>query len=264
MKTYTFITLFVIALLSAACQSTTPIVTQAPVTIIAQVTDTPIDTPKPPTATPTKPPTTTPTPTVEPPALAVEFLDIVNVVKVDSFDNLNNWNRWNPETGSILNGMFELRGQEGWISGLVFNQRLGEGDGVVLRYKTAKNSDFQSEFVFTTGEFQTDSFRQFGVYNGRRPKADLYQGKIGIGFNNLNGNLTLKADTWYNLLMALDKDGGFLAVVWSPDDPSLRLIYHEKIGAKWAGLSWQFIAKANKGETMYVDDLYLLSFHAIK
>lgn len=64
-----------------------------------------------------------------------------------------------------------------------------------LSYKTIKNADYQSEFVLATGENRTDSFRQFGIYNGKRPKADLLQGNNSIGGNNLNGNRSLKADT---------------------------------------------------------------------
>ena len=219
----------------------------------------------PPTHTPE--PTSTPippTPTLAPPLVPLNFVTDVQVLNTDNFDNLNNWDMWNSGTGDLSSGMFELTGQEGWLSGLVFKQKLGEGNGILLGYKTAKNSDFQSEFVFATGEWGTDSFRQFGVYNGKRPKADLYQGNQALGFNNLLGNLSLKADTWYNIFMAIGKDGELLAVVWNPDDPSKQLVYHEKIGEKWAGLKWEFQAKANIGETVYINNFLLLSFGGFK
>jgi len=239
----------------------------------------PASTPIPPTSTPLPLPTDTPMPTktpvptktsipptatVAPPTVLLDLLTNVQVIKTDSFDNLNNWNTWNPGTGKITNGMFELTGQEGYLSGLIFKQNISGGRGIMLKYKTLKNANYQSEFVFATGEWQTDSFRQFGIYNGARPKADLIQGKNGIGGNNLHGNLSLKADTWYNLLMVVGKDGEFLAVIWNPDNPSEQSVYNENLGEKWANLNLEFQAKANIGETMYIDDFAMITFDEIK
>ena len=188
----------------------------------------------------------------------------IKVVGTHNFDNMNGWGTWNSGTGNIYNGMFVLTGQQGWMSGLYFEQKFGEGNGVSLRFKTTKNADWQSEFVFATGDWDTDSFRQFGVYNGHRPRADLFQGKQGLGGGTLNGNFSTKPDTWYNILMAVGKDGDLLAVVWIPDDPSKQIVYHETIGGKWSGLSWEFQAKANIGETVYIDDFMFLTFSSFK
>lgn len=256
-----FVFIFLIALLSGCAPAATPIPTEV---VLPTETSVPTSTPMP---TDTPVPTATavpPTPTVAPPNVLLDLLTNVQVIKTDNFDNLNNWDTWNSGTGKISNGMFELTGQKDYLSGLVFKERIGEGYGVVLKYKTVKNADYQSEFVFATGEWQTDSFRQFGIYNGKRPKADLIQGKNGIGGNNLHGDLSLKADTWYNLLVAVGKNGELLAVIWNPDDPSQQSVYREKIGEKWAKLNFEFQAKANIGETMYIDDFLKISFGEFK
>jgi len=114
------------------------------------------------------------------------------------------------------NGVFEMQGKSFWASSFSLKQQLAEGDGIMLSFKLQK-ANAQSEFVFVTGDWQTDSFRQFGIYNGKRPQADLFQGKNGLGGNNLHGNLTLQADTWHNLLTAIGKNGEFLAVMWDPN-----------------------------------------------
>lgn len=220
-------------------------------------------TPKP---TETQIPTSTnipPTPTVRSPDLLMDFLTNVQVISTDKFDNLNKWDTWNSQTGKVLNGMFILEGQKDYESGLVFKEKISEGYGVVVKYKTINNSDYQSEFVLNTGEWQTNSFRQFGIYNGKSPKADLMQGMNWIGGNNLHGSLSLKADTWYNLLVAVGKNGEFLTVIWNPDDPTQKSIYREKLGEKWVGLSFEFIAKANIGETMHIDDFLKIKFDEI-
>ena len=154
---------------------------QAPISI-----PTPKNTPAP-MATATELPTATPippTPTIAPPAQATDFLSNVAILSYDPFYNLNNWNLWDASTGSITNGVFELQGKSFWATGSAFNRNLNEGDGVILTFKL-KNANAQSEFVFDTGDWQTDSFRQFGIYNGSRPEADLFQGKNDLGGNNL-------------------------------------------------------------------------------
>lgn len=261
-----------ISLVFVACQSKVPLQEDEQAagqqnsdmpaeTLIPSIT--PTETP---TATPTHMPTSIPepTPTIKPPAIAIEFLDAVEILNVDGFDSMRNWSTWNTGTGRLVDGMFELAGQEDWSSGLVLSRKFKEGEGIILRFKTVNNADFRSEFVFLTGAWDTDTFRQFGVYNGRNPKADLFQGKYGLGFNNLYGNLSLKADTWYNLLMAVGEGGEFLAVVWNPEDPSQRVVYNEKIGEKWERKTWEFVAKATKGETVYIDDFSRIAFSEIK
>jgi hypothetical protein len=215
------------------------------------------------TATPTKLPTVTPTPTIEPPSLTTEFLTDVKVLSFDPFDNMNNWDIWDVNTGSITNGTFELKGKTFWAGGLVFKSQLKEGDGVMLKFKLLK-ANAKSAFVFITGDWQTDSYREFGIKNGKGPKADLWQGKNLLGGNNLNGNLTLQPDTWYDIIIAIGKNGKFLAVMWDSINEGHRAVYNEKIGEKWVGKSWNFIVKANEGETVYVNNFNKFSFGEIK
>lgn len=248
---------FLAILLSGCAPASTPVPPTSTFTPIPP-TDTPV-----PTATPTKPPTVTPTPTIAPPSVATEFLTDVKVLSYDSFDNIKNWDLWDSQTGSITDGAFELKGKSFWAGGLVLKNRLKDGEGILLSFKLVK-ANAQSEFVFSTGDWQTDSFRQFGIYNGKRPKADLFQGKNGLGGNNLHGNLTLSTDTWYNLLMVIGKNGEFLAIMWDPTSEGHSAVYNETIGEKWTGKSWDFIVKADEGETVYVDNFSRISFGEIK
>lgn len=214
-----------------------------------------------PTATPTNLPTITPTPTIEPPSVMTEFLTDVKILSYDPFDNGENWDL--GEGSSITNGVLVMEGKSFWASNFSLKEQLVEGDGVMLKFKLLK-ANGQSEFVFVTGDWQTDSFRQFGIYNSKRPKADLFQGKNGLGGNNLNGNLTLQPDTWYDIVMAIGKNGEFLAVMWDPNNEGHRAVYNETIGEKWVGKSWLFLPKADEGETLYIDEFYRISFGEIK
>jgi hypothetical protein len=227
----------------------------------------PTDTPAPPTATiPAEPPTLTPTqtpaPNPDPPSGMAGFLTAIKVLSYDPLDNAGSW-IWDSQTSSIHDGILEMSGKSDWASSVSLKTQIVEGTGVVLKFKLQK-ANAHSEFVFVTGDWQTGGFRQFGIYNDRRPKADLFQGTNAIGGNNLGGNLTLAGDTWYYIVMAVGKHGDFLAVIWDPNSESHHAVYHETLGDKWGGRSWNFMSKEDQGETLYIDECYRISFGEIK
>ena len=207
-------------------------------------------------------PTVSPPATIEPLPVANEFLSDVTVVSYDPFDNLLNWNIHN-DSGTLVNGELQLRGTPRWQSSFWPKQQFTEGQGLAIRFMVQK-ANAQSEFVFVTGDWRTDSFRQFGVYNAVDPKGDLFQGMQNLGGYDLTSSLTLLSNTWYDLLLAIGHNGHFLAVVWDPNHEDQRAVYDLVGGANWAGRSWVFLPKANQGETIVVDDFYRLSFGDIK
>lgn len=215
-----------------------------------------------PTYTLTLTPTSTntpvpPTPTVVPPSVLLEYLNGVVVSHIDSFESTTGWDLY---AGSISNGSLEIIGND-W-NGLMKRGSFSEGEGIIVDFKYDKNSEF--EVFFDYGEFGTDPYRRLGIYvSSSYPKANLWLGKNGLGFNNLYGNFKTKPDTWYSLLMALDENGEFLAIVWDPIDTSRVISYHEGAREKWAGLTWDFRIGANAG-TIVFDDFMEITFDEIK
>ena len=214
------------------------------------------------TTIPTKLPTVTSSPTIEPPAMVMDFLTDVQILSFDPFDNGNNWD-WNRETSSFHDGIFEIKGKSFWASSFALKQAFKEGDGLKINFKLL-NANGQSEFVFLTGEWLTDSFRQFGIWNDRNPRADLFQGENMLGGNNLVGNLSLQPDMWYSIIMAIGKNGEFFSVMWDPRSEGHSAVYREGLGEKWIGKTWLFLPKVNEGEILYVDDFYRFSFGEIR
>ncbi len=191
-----------------------------------------------------------------------EYLTGSRIVFFDPFNNMNNWN-YRPETGALSGRVFELQGTPLWHSSFWPKQEFTEGQGLVIRFKV-QNSNARSEFVFVTGDWMTDSFRQFGVYNAVVPKGDLFQGLSNLGGYNLRGTLRVLSNTWYYLLLAIGRNGHFLAVVWNPDDAAQRTVYDVLSPPNWTGRSWVFLPKASTGETVYVTDFSRLRFTDIK
>jgi hypothetical protein len=203
-----------------------------------------------------------PPPTVTSPSVIAEYLTDPKVISYDPLDSMSNWN-FSNETGALTNGVFELNGSPGWHSSFWPKQRFNEGQGLVIRFKV-QMANARSEFVFVTGDWMRDSFRQFGVYNAVTPKGDLFQGDSDLGGYDLRGGLTMQSGTWYDLLLAIGQNGHFLAVIWNPNDEARRAVHDVMGGANWAGRGWVFLPKANSGEIVYADSFYRLSFGDIK
>ena len=204
-----------------------------------------------------------PTATVAPPENLSEFLTDARVTAFDDFSTVDGWTTYNPGTGSLQDGVFQITGQEDWSSGLVRNHPFGDGQGVVLEFKYDKGSQF--EFIFEAGEYQTDSYRRFGVFGFDYPQANLTQGPNELGHKILQGNFQPHPDTWYNFMAGIGYDGNFIALIWQPSDPTDFIIYKETIGDKWNDLAWTFTAKAaDTGMTLYLDNFAEISFSGIK
>lgn len=248
--------LFLFAFVSLACNlsagaSTPPASEATTAEAVSTSVPEPTSTPLPPTAT------------VAPPSNLSDFLADVRVTVFDDFSTVDGWTTYNPGTGVLLDGVFQITGQEDWSSGLVRHNTFGEGQGVVLEFKYDKGSKF--EFILEAGEYETDSYRRFGVFGFDYPQANLTQGPNALGHKILQGNFQPHPDTWYNFMAGIGFDGNFIALMWQPSDPSDYIIYKETIGEKWDGLTWTFTAKAaDPGMTLYLDNFSEISFSAIK
>jgi hypothetical protein len=252
--------LFFLALLLVACG---PSAEEVAATYVAQTAEAATDTPEPTaTNTPTLTPSPTMTPTIEPPSVAVEYLDGVEIIYTDNFDTFKNWSVWNSQTVNSDDGVVEIVGQQNWEGALVQDKKLHENMGIMIEFKNTSGSEY--EFVTNTGNWDTDSFRSFGVYGGNSPKADLWQGKNALGGNYLHGNIALKKDSWYGMMIAIDDEGEFFAIVWDIDSPARQAIYHERINERWIGKTWEFLIQTNTGTTVFVDNFLMFSFNAVK
>ena len=77
----------------------------------------------------------------------------------------------------------------------------------------------------------------------------------------LRGNLNLDADKWYSLLLAIGKDGKFLAVIWDPSNPDNFLWDIQRMN-KSTKPTWTFNLGGSKG-TFLFDDFVEIKFDYI-
>jgi hypothetical protein len=195
-------------------------------------------------------------------AIANQYLTDARIVSTDSFDNLRNW-RVEPANSSLTDGVFQMTGTAFWHSHFSYRKKFSAGDGLMLNFEV-QQANAQSEFVFTSGDWLTDSFRQFGIYAGVRPQADLFQGKADLGGDSLLGDLRLRPSVTYSLLLAVGPRGHVEAVIWDPAADTQRAVYDLLGDRSWIGRKWTFMPKANAGETIYVDNFYSIAFTDIR
>lgn len=244
-------------LVSGCAPASTPVPPSSTLTSVPR-TDTPF-----PTSTPTELPTLTSTPTIEAPEIPTEFLTNVKILSYDPFDQFNDLSWDSDQIGNINNGIFELKGISLWRSYLFPKQEFVGGDGIILKFKL-QNANGKSAFTFDTGVYATDSDKGFGIINSTHPRVALIQGKGKLDQSNLPGNLNLKTDTWYTILMAIGKDEKLLAVIWETANETRRVVYNRKMEENWSDKYWIFYVRVNEGETVYIDDFYRFSFGEIK
>lgn len=214
-----------------------------------------------PSRTPAPSPTVTPLVELSPPVQVV-LSDIV----VEFHDELEvtSRNRWDyyPSSSYVefSEGQVQLIGKSYWETSLSPRRQISAGEAILVLFKYDPNSEF--ELYIDDGQWQATNYRRWGVYAGNFFETNIFSGASGIGFNSLGGALTLSSGTWYYLLLAVDEEADFLALVWDHDNPSRQTEYRRKFDDTWTGRSWEFQIGVNKG-SVYIDSFTHLSFSGL-
>ena len=200
--------------------------------------------------------------TVAVPDITLNYLNNVQTLSTDTFDDPlgGGWNI-DINAGKIDGGDLKIIGNENW-DGASRNKKIGEGQGIIVDFSYPTDSLF--EVFMDSGEYQTDSYRRFGMYiENNRVELNQYKGSTDLGGAKLSGDLTLESVTTYSLLIAILPNGEFVEIVWNPSDTSKTMYDHEKLDATWAGRTWTFNLKANQG-TILFDNFREIKFSGAK
>lgn len=210
-------------------------------------------------------PSTTITPTVEPiPIFATNALTDVRVLRQERFNDPCAASRWNLGIASakFANAMLEVNGVETWQSLVSRHRELVEGQGIVLRFQTAIDSEF--ELYFDNSGWNGDAYRRFGInVRGRAAHGILWQGNSLVRGENLTYDPKLEPGVWYSLLLVAGKDGDLIAQLWNQADPATIYQFREKLGDRRTDLPWVFGIAANKGKVS-IDSFAEIAFGGVK
>jgi hypothetical protein len=212
----------------------------------------------PPTATPVPP---TPTPIAyEVPDLVSTYINAAQPTAHETFDTLS-VEEWTYTPGSVTTsqGEVQLTGVENWGSSLYRAETVTENTAMLLRFRADTDAEFG---IFVEADtWGTEAYKRFGSY-GPYPETNIFHGTVGEPRQIFDGELTVRADTWYNLMIAVGPGGEFVALVWDPADSSQHLAYRRVVDAGWTGASWLFGITINSG-FLAIDDFVVASFDGL-
>lgn len=219
-----------------------------------------------PTLTPTSTaiPTGTPTPQPTLPSPVSTALSSVDVLYHDDFERFSSvyWERYTSSSNiNTSDGLVEITGNSSW-GGVGYKRTVKGDEGVLVLFKYDPGAEF--ELFLDVGAWQDSAYRRWGIYTGIEFNMNIWKGSYdALSGIPLRGNLTLRPNTWYYLLLAVDQDAAFVARVWEKEDPTRQVEYQRQFDDDWRGKSWRFAIGANKGKA-YVDAFTVVSFDDIK
>ncbi len=197
------------------------------------------------------------------PLFVGDALNGVRVLREERFDDPCALSKWNLGAGAkFTNSVLEVNGREPWQSLVSRHREFPEGQGVILRFQAASESEF--EIYLDNSGWNSDLYRRFGInVRGKTVRSILWQGNQLVRGENLGGDLEIVPGLVYVLLMAAGKDGELIAQVWEPTDPSQNHRVRHKLEDSRTELPWVFGIGANKGKVS-IDSFAEIAFDGIR
>ena len=194
------------------------------------------------------------------PAIVADHLENPRIIRVDTFETGGAWDL--SYTGKVEDGVLVYVGEGSSGVGVNRNGLFSKGSGILINFKSTTNGQRFMGVDFDQGQWNKSSWRRFGIefIDTKGVQSHL---AIGNEYNNqaLHGNLNLVSDKWYSLLLAIGKDGKFLAVIWDPSNPD-NFLWDIQMMNKSTKPTWTFNLGGSKG-TFLFDDFVEIKFDDI-
>jgi hypothetical protein len=118
-------------------------------------------------------------------------------------------------------------------------------DNVTANGERIHGTDFRSVAM----EARTQNPIVYGNFGGATAKGAF------------KGNLRLQQNTWYNIVLAFDKNQDYIIKIWQPDDPKKQLTYVRN----WKDFpdKYYFISWVNSKRSLLIDDFTIFEFDEI-
>lgn len=187
--------------------------------------------------------------------VVARYLTDVQITDADPFD-VPQTGKWNLFKSKVENGALTIIGNANY-DGVFASQEFRAGEGVVIDFKYSP--DATVEIFLDHGLYGEPTYQRFGIYvEGSRIYVNEYGGgnKDGSG---LSGNLVMKPDTAYSILIAYLPNGELLEALWDTADPTKTLAYREKMDSTWLDLALTFFIQAGSG-TVEIDNFIAIKF----
>ena len=197
------------------------------------------------------------------PAIVTDHLDNPRIIRVDTFETGGAWDL--SYTGKVEDGVLVYVGEGSSGVGVNRNGLFREGDGILINFKYTTFGQRFISLAFDQGQWNNSSWRRFGIEfidtKGVQSFLAVSNEYSDTSNQALRGNLNIEADKWYSLLLAIGKDGKFLAVIWDPSNPD-NFLWDIQMMNKSTKPTWTFNLGGSKG-TFLFDDFLEIKFDSI-
>jgi predicted amidohydrolase YtcJ len=127
--------------------------------------------------------------------------------------------------------------------------RHGFVDGEAALMRIRFNAGAQFEANMELGEWDTQSFKRWGLYKMDYFEGNVWRGKRPLESQELfSGPLAPLPDRWYYVLFIVGKDRGN-QYIWEADSPSNTAQYTYLFESDWMSLTWNFVMQVFEGES---------------
>jgi hypothetical protein len=170
--------------------------------------------------------------------------------------------RWQTET--VSGGALSITGESPWKAYVSRggDYTFGELNGFAFKMKV--NSSADAEIEIHKGSPGTTTYRRFGVSIQRGSLAtSIFDGPQRRAPQSLQGSSSVTSDRWYEVIVAIGRNGEFALSVVDLDSGSNSSTYHERFDSSWVGQRWYLRIGANQGAIM-IDDYVEFSFESWK
>ncbi len=143
---------------------------------------------------------------------------------------------------------------------------LEKNQAALLRFRFTGPPEGSKFFIALENHNWGESgYRRFGIGGGIAGNNSIFFLESKFGSNDTNvkpttDNLVLESGKWYNLLIAMAKNGEIKAIVWDPDSPAQRFEGFNPPEPSLARDSWRFTTDSYLGQLEF-DEYQLLEFH---
>jgi hypothetical protein len=199
-----------------------------------------------------------------PPGPVAEVLSGARLTYQNGFNQLPS-SKWEYDSRyvDLSNGVAAINGNEYDYPYIAYkiDQGIGEGHAILMLFKYYPGARWS--FSLLSGYFGTTEFRQWGIDDDGEKYIAVGSGEWS-SMQGLSGNLSLRPNTWYYLLLGVDNGPRFIGYLWERDNPSQKAqIQQSFIGNQWGDRDW-VVWINGFSEVLTIDEFAEIRFSSVR
>lgn len=146
-----------------------------------------------------------------------------------------------------IDSIIEIRNEKDWKKLDDYSKfLLEEGEGIVFKFRLVPYTNKPKIFLESVAENGT-VFR-WGVRPTFFQETYVKRDDIKLHERGLLGSVRVRQGEWYYLLLTVEENAYFRAVIWSPNDPDIQNEIREQLPPEWFARVWRPEIRMKSGQ----------------